>query len=332
MSITLLTSASLLQSPLFAQSAAKYINGKIERLHPGLDAIIDTNGKIEVIADGFKWVEGPVWVESQQMLLVSDVPNNKIYKWTAQRGKELYLEPSGYTGNKPRGGEMGSNGLTLTAEGKLVVCQHGDRRVAVMDVPVNSPKPVFTSLATNYKGKKFDSPNDVVIKSNGDTYFTDPPYGLEKNVKDSSKQAPYQGVYKIAKNGSVTLLVDTITRPNGIAFFPDEKRLLIANSDAKKPYWYVYDVDRNGNLANGRIFFNAARYTKNDFRMPDGLKIDKNGNVFSSGPGGFWIFNKHGEVLGRFINDAITSNCAFSSDEKTLFITANDKILKIDLK
>ncbi|RYE19294.1 MAG: SMP-30/gluconolactonase/LRE family protein [Sphingobacteriales bacterium] len=266
------------------------------------------------------------------MLLASDVPTNKIYKWTAQKGKEIYLEPSGYTQSKPRSGETGSNGLTLNNKGRLVICQHGERRVAVMDAPVNNPKPIFTSLADNYQGKKLDSPNDVVAKSNGDIYFTDPPYGLEKNVNDTLKEDPYQGVYKIAGDGTVSMLVDTLTRPNGIAFFPGEKRLLIANSDPKKPHWYVYDVDKNGVLANGRIFFNGSEYVKTDFRMPDGFKIDKHGNVFSSGPGGFWIFSKDGVVLGRIITKAITSNCAFSADGKKLFITANNQLLKIGLK
>ncbi|MEO6150697.1 MAG: SMP-30/gluconolactonase/LRE family protein, partial [Mucilaginibacter sp.] len=275
---------------------------------------------------------GPVWIESQNMLLASDVFANSIFKWTAQKGKELYLQPSGYTQTKPRGGETGSNGLAVNGKGQLIICQHGERRVAIMDAPVDSPKPVFISLANNYHGKKFDSPNDVVIKSNGDVYFTDPPYGLEKNVNDTLKEAPYQGVYKIAKNGTVTLLVDTLTRPNGIAFFPGEKRLLVANSDPQKPHWYIYDVNKKGELANGRIFFNGVEYVKKDFRMPDGFKIDKHGNVFSSGPGGFWIFNKDGVVLGRIISNVITSNCAFSADGKTLFITAADKLLKVGLK
>lgn len=309
-----------------------YPAGTIERLSPELDQIITKDAKVQVIADGFDWVEGPLWVQSQQMLLVSDIFKNSIYKWTEKSGKELYLKPSGYTQAKPRGAELGSNALAINNKQQLVLCQHGDRRIAVMDAPLDGPQPVFTSLAENYHGKKFDSPNDLAIKSNGEIYFTDPPYGLEKGVKDSLKEMPYQGVYRISKDGVVTLLIDTLTRPNGIGFFPGEKSMLIANSDPQKPYWYIYDVNTDGNLTNGRIFYDCTKEFKRERRGPDGFKIDDQGNVFASGPGGVWIYNKNGKVLGRIKVNVITSNCAFTPDYKTLFIAANHYILKIDLR
>lgn len=306
--------------------------GTIERIRPELDAVIDTRSKIEAIAQGFEWVEGPLWVESEQMLLVSDVLKNCVYKWTAKKGKELYLTPSGYTGSMPRGRELGSNGLALTKQGQLILCQHGDRGVASMDAPLNKPAPSFTSLAEHYKGKKFNSPNDLAIKSNGDIYFTDPPYGLENGVDDPVRELPYHGVYKIATDGTVSLLIDSLTRPNGIAFFPGEKKLLIANSDEKKPYWYIYDLDGNGNLAHGKIFYDGTAAFQREPRSPDGVKINKKGYVFAAGPGGIWIFNKKGEAIGRIKLKVISSNCAFSGDYKTLFITANHEILKVKLK
>jgi len=278
---------------------------------------------VEVIADGFGWVEGPLWIESQKMLLVSDVLNNNIYKWTAKKGKELYLAHSGYTQKTPRTEELGSNGLALNHKGQLLLCQHGDRRVAVMNASLASPKAEYSTLADNYQEKKFDSPNDLVVKSNGDIYFTDPPYGLEKGVKNPSKAAPYQGVYRISANGKVTLLTDSISRPNGIAFFPGEKKLLIANSDPQKPNIYLYDVDKDGLLSNGRIFKSE--------RSTDGIKIDKAGNVFATGQGGVWIYNQKGTLLGKIKVNGSTSNCAFSSDKKTLFITADDFLLKVTL-
>lgn len=315
-----------------AQQADAPPEATIERYSPELDAIIKPNAKIEVIAGGFSWVEGPVWVEREKMLLVSDVFGNTIYKWTAAGGKQPYLTPSGYTQNIPRGGETGSNGLTFNEKGQLVLCQHGDRRVSVMNAPLSSPKADYITLADNYKGKKFNSPNDIAIRKNGDVYFTDPPYGLEKNIDDPAKQLPYQGVYRIAKNGKVTLLTDTLSRPNGIAFFPGEKQLLVANSDPKRAYWYIYDVQKDGTLANGRIFINPAEAFKKEPRAPDGFKIDAQGNVFASGPGGLWIFNKKGVGIGRIKISTKASNCAFTPDHKTLFVTANHHVLKIDLR
>jgi len=309
-----------------------YPVGTIERLSPELDQVVNKDAKVQVIADGFDWAEGPLWVPSQQMLLVSDIFKNSIYKWTEKGGKELYLKPSGYTQAKPRGAELGSNALAINSKQQLVLCQHGDRRIAVMDALLDAPQPVFTSLAENYHGKKFDSPNDLAIKSNGEIYFTDPPYGLEKGVKDSLKEMPYQGVYRISKDGVVTLLIDTLTRPNGIGFFPGEKSMLIANSDPQKPYWYIYDVNTDGNLSNGRIFYDCTKEFKLERRGPDGFKIDDQGNVFAAGPGGVWIYNKNGKVLGRIKVNVITSNCAFTPDYKTLFIAANHYILKIDLR
>lgn len=316
----------------FAQTTDQSPKAVIEKMNSELDAIISTSAKVEIIAEGFEWVEGPLWIEDQKMLLFSDVFKNRIYKWTATKGTELYLEPAGYTQATPRGEELGSNGLAVNNEGQLVLCQHGDRRIAIMNAPLDYPKPVFTALANQYKGKKFNSPNDLAIKSNGDIYFTDPPYGLEKGVEDPAKELPYQGVYKISKEGAVTLLIDSLTRPNGVAFFPGEKSLLIANSDAKKPYWYIYDLDKKGGLVNGRIFFDGSSAFQKENRSPDGIKIDKKGHVFAPGPGGVWIYSKKGMVLGRIKTTVITSNCAFSGDYKTLFITADNYVLKVDLK
>jgi gluconolactonase len=266
------------------------------------------------------------------MLLFSDIPGNSIYKWTKEKGTELYLTPSGYTGSKPRGGEIGSNALLLNSRGQLVLCQHGDRRMAVMDAPLDKPKPKFLTIADKYQGKRFDSPNDAVFRSNGDLYFTDPPYGLEKYINDSSKDATYQGVYMVSKNGKVTLLTDSITRPNGIAFLPGEKSIIVANSDPDKAIWYLYDLDKNGLFTNGRIFYDATTESKRIGGGPDGFKVDKNGNVYSTGPGGIWIFNKKGKVLGKIKINGRVSNCALANNERTLFITADSYVLKADLR
>lgn len=306
--------------------------GSFEKIHPDLKEIIGSDAKIEIIAEGFDWSEGPLWIEESKMLLFSDIPENSIFKWTAEKGKELYLKPSGYTGTIKRGGETGSNALLLNKNGQLVLCQHGDRRMAFMNAPLHQPKPNFVTIADNYQGKKFDSPNDAVYRSNGDLFFTDPPYGLEKNADDVLKEALYQGVYKVSPSGEVKLLTDSITRPNGIAFFPGEKSLIIANSDPLKPVWYRYDLDENDSLVNGKIFYDGMAASKTDKGMPDGLKIDSKGNVYATGPGGVWIFNQAGEVLGKIRIDSLASNCALTDDEKTLYVTADMYVLMVVLR
>lgn len=316
---------------LFEGASAQQTATFIERYSPELDAIISKDATMETIMDGFDWCEGPLWVEKAQMFVVSDVPQNTVYKWTAAKGKEVFLKPSGYTGTIPRGGEMGSNGLGLTNDGRLLLCQDGDRKIAIMDAVFTSPKPLFITIADNYKGKKFNSPNDIAVAKNGEIFFTDPPYGLEKNMADPLKEMPYQGVFRISKDKKVSLLVDSITRPNGIGLFPGNKQLLIANSDKNKPYWYIYDVDKEV-LKNGRIFFNAAPFLSTGKGMPDGLKIDSKGNVFASGPGGIWIFNKSAELLGKIKVNPVASNCSLSGDEKTLFITADNHVVKVKLR
>lgn len=306
--------------------------GSIERLDPAINEIISSNAKAEIIAEGFDWSEGPVWVEHYKMLLFSDIPKNMIYKWTEAKGKEAYLTTSGYTGHTPRGGEAGSNGLTLNREGHLILCQHGDRQVARMDAPLDKPKPAFISLASSYKGKKFNSPNDVVVNSKGEVFFTDPPYGLlTQSDNDPAKELSWNGVYKIKTNGEIVLLLDSLTRPNGLAFLPTERQIIVANSDSLKPNWYIYDVAEDG-LTNGRLFYSTTGYDKSEKGLPDGLKIDKQGNVFATGPGGVYVFNSGGKLLGRLRLPDAASNCAFSPDEKTLFITNDNKVLRFKMR
>ncbi len=227
---------------------------------------------------------------------------------------------------------MGSNGLILDKDGKLVLCQCGNRQMARMDAPLDKPAPNYTPLASQYKGKKFNSPNDAVYNSKGELFFTDPPYGLEKYVADPKKEIPFQGVYKVKTNGEVVLVTDTLTRPNGIAFLPGEKTLLVSNSDDKKPYWYAFDIGDNDTFTNARIFYSAADHDKDDKGAPDGFKVDKNGNIFATGPGGIWILSKEAKLLGKIKFPDATSNCAFSADEKTLFITNDMHVLRIKLR
>ena len=199
-----------------------------------------------------------------------------------------------------------------------------------MDAPINDPKPNFKPLAANYQGKKFNSPNDAALRTNGDIFFTDPPYGLEKNMDDPLKEIPFQGVYKVTPSGEVTLLLDSITRPNGIAVTRDDLSLIVANSDDKKKIWYMYDFGPKDSLINPRIFYDATSDSAKG--GPDGLKIDRYGNVFATGPGGVWIFNSEGLALGRIKFPEFCSNVALSGDEKTLFITADMYVLRVKMR
>ena len=227
---------------------------------------------------------------------------------------------------------MGSNGLLLDKEGYLVMCQHGDRRMAKMKAPLDKPQPNFETLADAYQGKRISSPNDATYNSKGELFFTDPPYGLpSRGDNDPTKEIKFNGVYKVKKNGDVVLLIDSLARPNGIAFFPGEKKLLVANSDPRKPNWYIYEV-KGDELTNGKIFYSAAGYDRKLQGLPDGLKIDKKGNVYAAGPGGIYFFNNKGKLLGMLKVPEATSNVALSADEKTIYITNNMQVLRLQMR
>ncbi|MEL7529757.1 MAG: SMP-30/gluconolactonase/LRE family protein [Bacteroidota bacterium] len=306
--------------------------GKIETLKPSLKLVLSPNAQMEVLSEGHVWTEGPVWVPELEAVLFCDIPPNKIFKWSESEGATLYLTPSGYTGAAERGGEVGSNGLLLDAEGSLVLCQHGDRRVARMEAPLTKPAPDFVSLAERWDGKRLNSPNDAVFHPNGNLYFTDPPYGLEFRMEDSTKEIDFQGVYMVDAAQNVQLLTDELSRPNGIAFSPDYQTAYVANSDPARAIWMAYDVQEDGTFANGRIFFDATDKVANHKGLPDGLKVNAAGILFATGPGGVLIFSSDGSHLGTLNTGEATSNCAFGADEKTLFITADMYLLKVDLR
>lgn len=302
----------------------------IEVLDEELNAIIAPGTRVEIIAKGFDWTEGPLWVEGVG-LLFCDIPPNKIYKWTEQNGHELFLYPSGYTGSVPRGGEMGSNGLLLDPDGNLVLCQHGDRRVARLSASLSEPQPVYETIINNYQGGRLNSPNDACFDKDGNLYFTDPPYGLEKRMDDPAKELDFQGVFRFSSGGELALLTDELSRPNGIAFSPDEQTLYVANSDPDNAVWMAYSLDSAGTINDYRVFHDATSLVGSEAGLPDGLKVDKHGNIFASGPGGIWIFNDSGKVLGKIKTGQATSNCAFGDGGTTLFITADMYVMKVAL-
>jgi len=300
--------------------------GTIERLDPRFNRLVPPDATIEKLAEGFDWSEGPVWVKSESKLLFSDVPMNTVHVWKEGQNVGVFLKPSGYTGAKPRGGEPGSNGLNMDSEGHLILCQHGDRRVAKL---VDGK---FVTLADKFEGKRFNSPNDSAYKSNGDLYFTDPPYGLLGKNDDPAKEIPWNGVYRLAKDGTVTLLTKEMTYPNGIAFSPDEKTLYVANSDPDKAIWMAFPVNADGTLGKGRVFFDATSMAKAGKKgLPDGMKVDRAGNLFATGPGGVLVFDPDGTHLGTFNTGEATANCGWGEDGSTLFITADMYLGRVKL-
>ncbi|WP_216670002.1 SMP-30/gluconolactonase/LRE family protein [Brasilonema sennae] len=309
---------------------APTIAGRIVRYDSRINSLVPADAKLEKLADGFRWAEGPLWNRNENYLLFSDVQTNKIYKWEPGKGISTYLSPSGYTGDTPFNGlEPGSNGLTFDSQGRLVLCEHGDRRVARLEDRENNIK---TTLADRYDNKRLNSPNDLVYKSNGDLYFTDPPYGLPtQRFDDPQKELPFSGVYRLSSDGKLTLLTDEIRSPNGIAFSPDEKILYIADSTTKQSRWLAYDVAPDGTLQNGRTFADAWRWERNRKGFADGIKVDQAGNVYAAAPEAVFIFAPDGTLLGSIETGDKTSNLAWGEDGHTLFITANTAIYRIRL-
>jgi gluconolactonase len=319
--VTLLTGWAAVAEPPGSRATL----GTIRRVDPRFDKLIAAGARVELLTTGFQWAEGPVWVRAGNYLLFSDVPRNKVWKWQ-ESGLSEYLHPSGFTGKAPHTGrEPGSNGLALDAQGRLVLCQHGDRRVAR-----RNDDGTFTSLADRYQGRRFNSPNDLAFKSNGALYFTDPPYGLPKTFDDPGRELSYCGVYRLGTDGAVTLLTKELSAPNGIAFAPDERTLYVANSDPKRPVWMAYTIGADGLIAGGRVFFDASAWVAAGQKgLPDGLKVDRAGNVFATGPGGVCVFAPDGTHLGTLEVGVPAANCAWGNDGSMLYITADKNLARV---
>ena len=301
--------------------------GKIYTIDQELNSIITPGTKVEKIADGFQFTEGPVW-HPNGYLLFSDPNTNTIYRYDSRdHNVTVYMSHSGYTGTDiGEYGQPGSNGLAIDKEGRLVIDQHGNRRV----IRIEKKGPV-TVLADKIDGKRFNSPNDVVIKSDGTIYFTDPPYGLPEFFKDKRKELDYSGVFMI-RNGKTQLVSNDLGGPNGLAFSPDEKYLYVTNWDIRdihhtKTLWR-YEVHHDGTLANGKIFFDFS-FTEDDEAL-DGMKVDKEGNLFVSAPGGLWILSPDAKLLGKIVTPERPANMAWGdADGKTLYLTAHSSLYKI---
>ncbi len=311
-------------------------SGEIVRLDPAVDAIVPADAKVEKLAGGFGFLEGPIWVHAmgQGYLLFSDIPANVIRKWDPKEGVSVFLEKSGFTGNGTSnvGGQtnngnglvnlIGSNGITLDRQGRIVFCQHGDRQVSRLEK--NGSR---TVLASRYEGKRLNSPNDLVFKSDGSLYFTDPTAGLRLRDKDPQRELPFTGVYRVAK-GKVQLLAKDFTVPNGIAFSPDEKYLYV--NDTVKKIILRFDVQPDGGVANGHVITDMNSDTAAG--APDGMEMDQEGNIYCTGPGGFWIMSPEGKHIATVKTKELPANLNWGdADGKTLYLTARTGLYRIRL-
>ena len=303
--------------------------GTVIRLDDRINTLVPEDAVIEKLAEGFEWSEGPVWVPDEGgYLLFSDIPVNTIYRWDEQGGLSPYLRPAGYAGSDPSGAELGTNGLMLDAEGRLVMCDHGNRQIARLDA-TNFTRETIVSA---YEGKRLNSPNDLVFHSSGDLYFTDPPYGLSGLNDSPDKELPFNGVYRVDTSGEVSLLTDELGFPNGIAFSPDEKTLYVANSGGDNPVIRAYDVQDDGTLANSRIFFDgSALIADGAVGAFDGMALDTEGNLFATGPGGVLVLTPEGEHLGTISTGERIANCTFGDDGSTLYLTSDMLLARIRL-
>lgn len=307
-------------------------DSSIEVIDDELLTILNPENGLEILSEGHDWTEGPLWIEAQKTLLFSDIPRNTVYSWNENTGVQVYLKPSGFTGEDFKGSEPGANGLLLDPNGNLILCQHGNRQVARMVNPTTDPKPEYVALVEAFDGKRLNSPNDGVFDSKGNLYFTDPPYGLPKRMEDPSKELKFQGVYRYDAEGDLHIMDAELSRPNGIAFSPDEKTLYVANSDPDHAIWMAYDLDEEGGILSKRVFYDATVLTSKEKGLPDGLKVNDAGFLFATGPGGVLIFNPEGKRLGTIRTNRATSNVALNTDQTELFITADSYVLKLKLK
>ncbi len=318
--------------PATAQPTPFPIIGQVVRTDPRIDKLIPTDAKVEVLANGFMWTEGPIWVKEGGFLLFSDVPQNTIFKWTDKDGVTPFLKPSGYTGVGVYSEEPGSNGLTIDRHGRLISCEHGDRRVTALPLNGSGGK---RTLADNVNGKRFNSPNDIVAHSNGSYYFTDPPYGMPKREKDPTRETEGFGVYRIAPEragvpGGVSIVVGDLTRPNGIALSPDEKTLYVAQSDPLRPVVMAYPLQADGLVGKGRVVFGPEGMKKQGLDGGfDGMKVDRDGNLWVTGGNGVLVLSAAGDLLGHVKIGVATANCAWGDDGSTLYITSDMYLCRI---
>jgi gluconolactonase len=293
----------------------------ITRLDPAFDSLVPGDARVEKVAGGFTFIEGPLWRPSGA-LWFSDVVGNVVRQWSPTGGVVELLRPGGYDGNHlPAGGFVGPNGMTAGPGGEVLLCQHGNRRIVRIGGDMRP-----TTLVDRFEGKKLNAPNDLVFRSDGTLFFTDPPYGLPLQDDDPSKELPFNGVYTLSK-GTLEVIITNLTRPNGIAFSPDEKTLYVSNSDEKQRIWMRYDVAADGSVSNGRVLFDATGHKEGG--VPDGMKIDVHGNIWATGPSAVLVLSPEGRHLGTITPPEDPANVGWGDDGRSLYITAETGLYRV---
>ena len=301
--------------------------GRIEATSPHFTALLNANTAIEKLAEGYQWSEGPVWIPNGDYLLFSDVPANKMFRWSEADGVSVFLDPSGYDGPEPDDfREPGTNGLIRGPGNTILAADHGSRALVRIDLATKQKTPIVE----RFEGKRFNSPNDLVLAKNGAIYFTDPPYGLEGLNDSPLKELPFNGVFRLDPNGTMTLVHKGLSFPNGVILSPDEKTLYVANSDPQRAVIVAFDVQADGSLARERIFADLTAQAKAGAKgLPDGMAMDRAGNLFATGPGGVLVFAPDGTQLGLIETGTAVANVTFGEDGKTLFLTSHNMLARL---
>ncbi len=299
--------------------------GSIERLDPAFDDLVPRDARIEVLADGFDWSEGPVWDRRHNYLLFSDIPRNMIVQWSPTTGIRTFRDRSGYTGSQTFGGrEPGTNGLAFDSDGRLIMCCHGDRAIRRLEKDGS-----LTTLVGSFEGRRLNSPNDLVFRSDGALFFTDPPYGLPGGLDGPNGQLGFCGVFFRSPDGKVRLVTKEMTRPNGIGLSPDEKTLYVAQSDPKAALWKAFPLLKDGRVGPSRTVRDVTEWVESRPGLPDGMAVDAGGHLWATGPGGVLVMTPTGKRLGVIRTGQRTANCAFGGDGRTLFITADMYLCRV---
>ncbi|NYZ62765.1 SMP-30/gluconolactonase/LRE family protein [Luteimonas deserti] len=303
--------------------------GRVASEEPRFERVVAADARIERLAEGFTWAEGPTWIEDGGYLLFTDVPENRMHRWSEADGLSVFMEPSGYAGPPLEVlREAGANGLFAEPSGTVLLADSGNRVLARLD-PRTREK---TVLAHAFDGRRFNSPNDVVRRADGAIFFTDPPYGLEAFDESPVKELPFNGVYRLDADGRVQLLDDSLSRPNGIALSPDGRTLYVANSDPERAVWMAYALDGNGAVTSRRVFADSTAEVGDDAPgLPDGMAIAADGTLFATGPGGVLVFAPDGTRLGRIETGGPVANVAFGDDGRTLYMTSNSILARVRL-
>ena len=329
LSITAVVLMATMSGVACAAAPTKIEEATIDRWDPAMDAIVPADWKVEKLADGFGWAEGPIWVKSGGYLLFTDVPGNKMWKWSEKEGLAKFLDPSGAANPDTNiWREAGANGLAILDKQSILLADTGSRMIQRLDLKTKQKTP----FATQFDGKKFSSPNDVVRMKSGVVFLTDPPYGFKKFDDAPEKEQPFNGVYRVAKDGSVSVVEKELHRPNGVALSPDERTLYVTQSEPTKAIIMAYSLDANGNVTGKKLFHDATDLVDEKAPgLPDGLTVASDGTIFATAPGGVLVLSKEGKRLGRINDGKATANCKFGDDGKTLYLTSHTMLARIRL-